>query len=65
MLAGRRGAWQVAVALIVYAGILEIGQIYVPGQHSGIDDFFFSSAGVIAGVLASAALYRRADQRSA
>jgi hypothetical protein len=33
-------------ALAVYAGILEIGQIYVPGRHSQLEDFAASCLGV-------------------
>jgi len=56
---GRRAAWQVAAMLSVYAGVLELGQIFVPGRHSSIDDFLFSAAGASAGVLASAWLLKR------
>ena len=59
VLAGRYAAWQVAASLVGYAGILELGQIFVSGRHAGIDDFLFSAAGAIAGVVASAALLRR------
>ena len=65
VLAGKRATWQVAAALVAYASILEVGQIWVPGRHSGIDDFLFSSAGVIVGALASAALQRRANRHIA
>jgi len=56
---GRWAAWQVAVMLSAYAGVLEWGQIFVPGRHAGFDDFLFSVAGATAGVFASAALLKR------
>jgi VanZ family protein len=33
-------------ALAVYASVLEIGQIYVPGRHSQLEDFMASCLGV-------------------
>jgi VanZ family protein len=38
--------WTVGGALAVYAGILEIGQIYIPGRHSQLEDFAASCLGV-------------------
>lgn len=37
--------------LIAYAGILEAGQVYSPGRHASLQDFAFSSTGVVMGVL--------------
>jgi len=37
--------------LIVYAAILEMGQLYSPTRHASFQDFGFSSSGVIAGGL--------------
>ena len=58
VLARRWAARQVAVMLAAYAGILEAGQMFAPGRHASLDDFLFSAAGAVAGVLASAALRR-------
>ena len=55
---GRSTAWQVAIMLSAYAGVLELGQIFVPGRHAGFDDFLCSATGTIAGVLVSAALLK-------
>ena len=41
-----RSPWTIGGALAVYAGILEIGQIYVPGRHSQLEDFAASCFGV-------------------
>jgi VanZ family protein len=57
---GRSTAWQVALMLSAFAGILELGQIFVPGSHASFDDFLFSVAGAITGVLVSAALLKHA-----
>ncbi len=40
----------IGTLLCAYAGLLEIGQIWVPGRHSQFLDFVASSAGVIAGI---------------
>jgi VanZ family protein len=40
-----------AVGLVALAGILEIGQLRVPGRTSQFIDFAASSAGAVAGVL--------------
>jgi VanZ family protein len=39
------------VLLIMYAAILEAGQLYSPGRHASFQDLAFSSAGVIVGGL--------------
>ena len=58
MLAERHAAWRVAVALLAYAGLLEFGQIFVPGRHAALRDLYFSAAGVLVGVIACATLVR-------
>jgi VanZ family protein len=50
--------WAVGAALAVYAGILELGQLYVPGRHSQFEDFAASCLGV-AFVIFAATLIRR------
>jgi VanZ family protein len=37
--------------LIMYAAILEVGQLYSPGRHASLQDLAFSSAGVVTGGL--------------
>ena len=37
--------------LIAYAAILEMGQLYSPGRHASLQDFAFSSSGVMVGGL--------------
>ena len=37
--------------LILYAAVLEAGQIYAPGRHASLQDLAFSSTGVILGGL--------------
>ena len=39
------------VLLIMYAAILEGGQLYSPGRHASFQDLAFSSAGVVIGGL--------------
>ncbi|KQP60696.1 hypothetical protein ASF41_22925 [Methylobacterium sp. Leaf111] len=43
--------WRIAAGLVVLAGILEIGQLWVPGRTSKFIDFAASSGGAVAGVL--------------
>jgi len=43
--------WQISAALVMLAGVLEIGQLWVPGRHSQPIDFAASSIGAVAGVL--------------
>jgi VanZ family protein len=50
--------WRIGAALAAYAGILELGQLYVPGRHSQFEDFAASSVGV-ALVILSAMWIRR------
>ena len=39
------------VLLIVYAAVLEAGQLYSPGRHASFQDLAFSAAGVVIGGL--------------
>ena len=39
------------VLLIVYAAVLEAGQLYSPGRHASFQDLAFSAAGVVTGGL--------------
>ncbi|MHC2018733.1 VanZ family protein [Methylobacterium sp. CM6247] len=43
--------WRLIAAFVALAGVLETGQLWVPGRTSQIIDFAASSAGAIAGVL--------------
>jgi VanZ family protein len=43
----------IGALLIAYAGLLEVGQLWVPGRTSRALDFAFSSAGVITAVAAA------------
>ncbi|MGE3148979.1 MAG: VanZ family protein [Pseudorhodoplanes sp.] len=37
--------------LVAYAGLLEYLQIFVPGRHSGLNDFAASATGILFGAL--------------
>jgi VanZ family protein len=39
-----------AVMLCLYAGLLELGQYYVPGRHPALEDFLASALGGLAGI---------------
>jgi len=47
----RLGHTRLAVALILYAGALELGQIWSPGRHSQLADWLASASGVFLGAL--------------
>jgi VanZ family protein len=47
-----------AGALVAYAGVLEIGQIWVPGRHSSVWDWLASSGGILLGILLAASVAR-------
>jgi VanZ family protein len=42
----RSSPWMIGGALAIYAAVLEIGQIYVPGRHGQFEDFAASCLGV-------------------
>jgi VanZ family protein len=50
--------------LIVYAAVLEAGQVYAPGRHASLLDFAFSSAGVVLGALFLWIVRRRLTARA-
>ena len=57
-------AWP-GFALVCYAGVLEIGQLYVPGRHPAFADFLASSLGAVSGVLLALVLVRAATRATA
>jgi VanZ family protein len=47
----RRLKWLIAILMPCYAGILEFGQLWVPGRHAAISDWAASSGGVLGAFL--------------
>ena len=43
----RKPIWSIAAILCAYAGILELGQIYIPGRQAALLDWLASSSGVL------------------
>jgi VanZ family protein len=43
----RRPTWLIVAMLCAYAGILELGQMCVPGRHAGLLDWLASCSGVL------------------
>ena len=43
-------AYWLALAIVAYAGILELGQLLIPGRVVSVADFLASAAGAIVGV---------------
>lgn len=63
VIAARRtvNAYGLCLILAAYAGILELGQLFVAGRHAAVGDFMASTAGAIVGVtLTTLALKLRA-----
>ena len=63
----RRLKWLIAILMMCYAGILEFGQLWVPGRHAGILDWAASSGGVLCALLLNDAyqrVYASAGDRS-
>ena len=52
VLAGRHATGYIAAAIVVYAALLEFGQLFVPGRHADLVDFLSSAAGAVIGVSA-------------
>jgi VanZ family protein len=47
----RLSPWLVGGAYAICAGVLELGQLYVPGRHSQFEDFAASCLGVAIAIL--------------
>jgi hypothetical protein len=61
--AGRFGLGTVLVCLAAYAGLMEVGQIFVPGRHASPWDFLSSVSGVAIGGALYASARRWRDGR--
>ncbi len=51
MLAPRFAAASIVAAIVAYAGLLELGQVFVPGRHAAVADFLFSTTGAVVGIV--------------
>ena len=52
----------VALTLILFAGMVEIAQVFVPARHARFSDFIVDALAACAGALLSAALSRSVSQ---
>ncbi len=59
VLSDRLNPWRVAGFLAIYAGILEVGQLFVPGRHATWTDFGASALGAVAGIVSYLLVSRR------
>ena len=57
-------ALEVAVALVVFAGLIEIVQIYVPGRHARLSDFIVDAAALCVGIAVALVAGARKLQKS-
>lgn len=60
-----KSVWLVSVLLAVLAGVLEIGQIWIPGRNSQFLDFVASAAGGALGLAVGAIVLTASAQRRA
>lgn len=56
--ARRIGTLRPALALVVYAAALELGQHFAPGRTPGVLDFAAGAAGIIVGAVVTRAMLR-------
>ncbi len=49
---------RLALAIVAYAGVLELGQLLIPGRVASIEDFVASATGAILGVSITALAFR-------
>ena len=52
-----KSTW-IGLALVLYASMLELGQIYVPGRHPAVGDFYASALGALTGAAIALPLSR-------
>jgi len=57
----RRPGWLIAVILSIYAGVLELGQLYIPGRHAALLDWMASSSGALCAFLTVFTFHKRHD----
>jgi VanZ family protein len=59
LVAAAYGGWaRVIVAMLVYAGALELLQHFSPGRTPSLVDYMFSGLGIVAGIAAATLLHR-------
>jgi VanZ family protein len=51
-----------AILLWLYAGVLELGQNFVPGRHPAIEDFVVSASGALVGIVLTTVLRARVSR---
>ena len=57
----RKPSWAIAAILSTYAGVLELGQMYIPGRHAAWLDWIASSSGALCAFLPVFAFHKRHD----
>ena len=55
----RLNAHLTTLAIIAYAGVFELGQLFIPGRIAALDDFVASAAGAIIGTSLTVLALRR------
>ena len=60
-----RGVLAVVIVMTLFAGIMEIGQRFVPGRNSSVWDFLASASGVVLGCAIERVARRLLENRRA
>jgi hypothetical protein len=55
----RKPIWSLVAILCAYAGLLELGQMHIPGRHAALLDWIASSSGVLCASLTVIVFHRR------
>jgi VanZ family protein len=57
----RKPSWSITATLSIYAGVLELGQMYIPGRHAAWLDWIASSSGALCAFLTVFTCHKRHD----
>jgi VanZ family protein len=60
-----RRSFVIAIGLVIFAGTIEIAQIFVPGRHATFSDFIVDALSLTAGVVVASLLACRVLGRNA
>jgi VanZ family protein len=53
--------YPIAIALIIFAGAIEVAQLFVPGRHARLSDFMVGALAACIGLAASHVLMRKLE----
>lgn len=59
---GYRPRYSTAIGLVLFAGAIELAQLYVPGRHARVGDFIVDASAACVGLAASLVWYRHSKR---